>query len=213
MDRPRRPPAIRLFGDPTLETVCEPVPEAEFGGAALATLAADLFAALDAAPIYGGVGLAAPQIGVQRRVIVVDVPAGRADATMDPDRAQRPEDIDPAGGRTRLALVNPAILRADGIQVGLEGCLSIPGVTGRVSRPASLWARYSTLEGRPRELTASGLLARVILHEIDHLDGVLFLARLGPRDRKAALRRIQTLRRRGRGGWASAAAAAETDAI
>lgn len=201
-----RPPAIRIFGDPVLETVCDPVPEAEFGGAALEDLAAGLFAALDATPNHGGVGLAAPQIGVPRRVMVVDVPTGRSDAAMDPDRAPRPEDIDPADGRTRLALVNPVLLRADGIQVGLEGCLSIPGVTGRVSRPASLRVRYATLEGRPRELAASGLLARVILHERDHLNGTLFLARLEPRDRKAALRRIQTLRRRGRGGWASAAA-------
>jgi peptide deformylase len=101
-----------------------------------------------------GIGLAAPQVGVQERVIVVDV------------------------GEDPLVLVNPEISAADGEQVGLEGCLSVPDLVGEVRRAE--WVRVTGLDrrGRPAGLEGEGLLARVLQHEIDHLDGILFVARI-----------------------------------
>jgi len=102
----------------------------------------------------GGIGLAAPQIGVPLRVIVADV------------------------GEGPLALVNPRILRRSGTQVGPEGCLSIPGVAGIVERPRRIVVTGKTQSGRKKTLVAEDLLARVILHEVDHLNGILFTDRV-----------------------------------
>jgi peptide deformylase len=101
-----------------------------------------------------GTGLAAPQVGVRKRVIVVD------------------------GGKDPLVLVNPSIAAAEGEQVGLEGCLSVPDLVGEVRRAE--WVMVNGLDGRgrPVSLEGEGLLARVLQHEIDHLDGILFIARI-----------------------------------
>ncbi|KYH32534.1 peptide deformylase [Neomoorella mulderi] len=98
-----------------------------------------------------GVGLAAPQIGVLKRVIVVDV------------------------GEGLIELVNPEIIAARGKDVGPEGCLSVPGAQGEVPRAAVVTVRGLDRHGREREIKAEGLLARALQHEIDHLDGVLFI--------------------------------------
>ncbi|MBC7346978.1 MAG: peptide deformylase [Clostridia bacterium] len=100
-----------------------------------------------------GVGLAAPQIGVLKRAIVVDV------------------------GEGLLALVNPEIVSREGEEVGLEGCLSIPGLEGEVPRAARVEVRAWDRYGAPTHLKAEGLLARALQHEIDHLDGILFIDR------------------------------------
>ncbi|MBC7335106.1 MAG: peptide deformylase [Clostridia bacterium] len=100
-----------------------------------------------------GVGLAAPQIGVLKRAIVVDV------------------------GEGLLALVNPEIVSREGEEVGLEGCLSIPGLEGEVPRAARVEVRAWDRCGAPTHLKAEGLLARALQHEIDHLDGILFIDR------------------------------------
>ncbi|AGY57763.1 peptide deformylase [Gloeobacter kilaueensis] len=107
-----------------------------------------------------GIGLAAPQVGVNKRLIVVDI---------DPENAARPP----------LVLVNPAIKQASGdLEVDQEGCLSVPSVWADVRRPARIVATYRDLNGRPMSLEASGLLARCIQHEIDHLDGIMFVDRV-----------------------------------
>ena len=101
-----------------------------------------------------GVGLAAPQVGVRKRVIVVDV------------------------GENPIVLVNPGITAAEGEQVGLEGCLSVPDLVGEVRRAEWVVVNGRNLQGRPVTVEGEGLLARALQHEVDHLDGVLFVARL-----------------------------------
>ncbi|APC08018.1 peptide deformylase [Neomoorella thermoacetica] len=98
-----------------------------------------------------GVGLAAPQIGVLKRVIVVDVGEGLTE------------------------LINPEVIAASGEEVGAEGCLSIPGAQGEVPRAAVVTVRGLDRHGRVREIRAEGLYARALQHEIDHLDGILFI--------------------------------------
>ncbi len=108
-----------------------------------------------------GVGLAAPQIGVLRRVVVVEVPL----------EAEKPPLL--------LALCNPEITeRSDEVQVAEEGCLSLAGWYGLVARATAVEVRYQDASGRRHKLHAEGFLARVLQHEIDHLDGVLFTDRL-----------------------------------
>ncbi len=109
-----------------------------------------------------GVGLAAPQIGLSIRLIVVETPK---------------DEDDPQGG-TQLQLINPEILKQDGEQVGEEGCLSIPGLVGIVKRSQNVTVKALNRKGKEVKIKASGYLARVLQHEIDHLDGVLFTDRL-----------------------------------
>ncbi len=114
-------------------------------------LARDMLETMVAA---SGVGLAAPQVGIRKRVIVVNV------------------------GENPIVLVNPTIATAEGEQVGLEGCLSVPDLVGEVRRAAWVVVNGLNLQGRPVAVEGEGLLARALQHEVDHLDGVLFLARL-----------------------------------
>ena len=116
----------------------------------------DLFETMRAA---SGVGLAATQIGVGKRVIVVDV------SHLEPEIAP-------------LALVNPEIVESGGSVEGTEGCLSIPGVEGVVPRSETVLVKAQDEQGRPVQIPARGLLARALQHEIDHLDGILFIDRI-----------------------------------
>jgi len=125
-------------------------------------LIADLFETMDAAK---GVGLAANQIGVARRVAVIDAEG------------------------VRIALVNPRIASVDGRASGEEGCLSIPDVYADVTRPERVVLEALDADGKPYTLETAGLAARAILHEIDHLDGIVFLDHLGPIKRKMLLSR------------------------
>ena len=108
------------------------------------------------------VGLAAPQIGSPWRMVYVDC----TDHPRVPD----------AAGPTWM--VNPVVERADGAEVGREGCLSLPEITANVSRPTGITVSFVDLEGELRRIDAAGFAARVILHEIDHLDGILILDRV-----------------------------------
>lgn len=98
-----------------------------------------------------GVGLAAPQVGILRRVVVIDV------------------------GEGLIELINPVIVEASGEEVGVEGCLSVPGRRGTVKRPTRVVVNALDRKGRAIELTAEGFLARAVCHELDHLDGVLYV--------------------------------------
>ncbi|MDQ3468046.1 MAG: peptide deformylase [Chloroflexota bacterium] len=135
----------------------------------LRRLAADMHETMLAAP---GIGLAAPQIGITRRLIVVHVPENY--------------DVDgePA---TTLALVNPEIVKAQGRIVGQEGCLSIPGWIGDVPRADAITVKAIDLDNKPVRLKVKNYVARVLQHEIDHLDGILFVDRIEDR---STLRRI-----------------------
>ena len=135
-----------------------------------------------------GVGLAAPQVGLLWRLIVIGMPPGLE------------HDDDP---EVQLALVNPEVIRASGRQVGPEGCLSIPRWYGDVARAMNVTVKARDLDDREVRIKASGYLARILQHEVDHLDGVLFIDRVEDRstlhyipededeadERQAALRR------------------------
>lgn len=153
---------IRMYGDPVLNTRATEVND--FGSPKLRTQVADMLETMDAAR---GVGLAANQIGLLNRVIVFDtshIPGGFRGHLLNP----RWEAI----GEQR--------------QVGREGCLSIPGISLDTERYQQVQVRGVDQDGRPVAIQASGLLARCFQHEIDHLDGILFLKRLSPELRKQA---------------------------
>jgi peptide deformylase len=142
-----------------------------------AALLGDMIETCHAAP---GIGLAAPQIGVNSRVAIIDLSVG----------------ADPAG---LLVLVNPEVLETSGEQKEEEGCLSIPDLTERVVRPERVLVRAADESGKPREIEGTGLLARALSHEIDHLNGLLFVHRLKGLKRELAWRKIERFRRKG--GW------------
>ena len=153
---------IVLLGDPVLRRPAEEVTEFD---EELQELVTDLYETMYEAE---GIGLAAPQVGVSRRVCVVDV---------------REE-----GAQGHLAIVNPHIVEASRKRSRkTEGCLSIPGVEEAVERPAEVTVEGRDVRGEPLALSARGIFARALQHEIDHLDGVLFLDRLSPLKRRMLL--------------------------
>jgi peptide deformylase len=136
----------------------------------------DMVETMYAAP---GIGLAAPQVGVPLRVCVIDLSAGQR------------------GGEV-ITLVNPEFVSRDGMQLEDEGCLSVPGFTATVARPAHAVVRAFDRDGRPKTVEGSDLLARALQHEIDHLDGRLFLDRLRGIKREMIVRKIRKLERTGK---------------
>ena len=133
-----------------------------------------------------GVGLAAQQVGLTRRICVVEVPAG-----LDEDEDGTPLNPDLA---MPLALVNPEVLSFTRKTTCLEeGCLSFPGITGNIRRPYGIRLRYTDLDGVEREIDVQGFSARVIQHEIDHLNGVLFTRHMSPAKRVALKGRLRRL--------------------
>ena len=160
--------AIRIYPDPVLRVKCRPVETFDSG---LRKLAANMIETMHAAP---GVGLAAPQVGVDLRLAVVDISVGE----------------NPAGVRV---LVNPEIVRREGVETDTEGCLSLPGITDKVDRPFSITLRAQDLEGKPFELEADDYLARAICHEVDHLDGILFTDHLRGLRKERSKRQLKRL--------------------
>jgi peptide deformylase len=142
----------------------------------LQRLVDDMIETMYAAP---GIGLAAPQIGVALRVFVVDVSVGR-------DR------------RDLIVMVNPAFVERDGMQLEEEGCLSVPGFNATVVRPARAVLAGRDRHGAEQTLEGKGLLARAFQHEMDHLDGIVFVDRLRGIKRDVIVRKIQKLKRNGR---------------
>lgn len=137
-------------------------------GAALQVLIDDMLETMHAA---NGVGLAAPQIGVLERVIVIQLPE---------------DEEDPQSGKL-FALCNPQIVRADGEEESEEGCLCLPGFVGDVKRATSVTVKAQDRRGRTVRIKARGLLARAFQHEVDHLDGILYIDRVESPDK---MRRI-----------------------
>jgi len=144
---------IRKYGDPVLRRKAERVEDIDDE---IRRLAQDMMETMYA---YDGVGLAANQVGELRKVVVVDI--SPHDPTFKP-----------------LILINPVVVEGYGEEGFEEGCLSLPDITAEVIRPAQVLVRAISLEGDEVEIEADGLLARVLQHEIDHLDGVLFIDRL-----------------------------------
>lgn len=159
---------IMIYPDPVLRRVCPPV---EVFDTELQILARDMVETMYAAP---GIGLAAPQVGVTRRLAVVDLSVGK-----DPEQL--------------LVLVNPEILEQEGKETDVEGCLSIPGLTDKVARPLRLRLRAQDAAGEEFELEAEDWLARAICHEIDHLNGVLFVDHLRGLRKERARRQLKKL--------------------
>ncbi|MEK7679734.1 MAG: peptide deformylase [Deltaproteobacteria bacterium] len=130
--------------------------------------------------IAKGIGLAATQVGAAKRVIVLDVP---------PDSDM--ENLEQSRGKNLIILVNPEITASAGTQEYDEGCLSLPGITAYVKRAVEVMVKGLDREGKPVELNAAGLLAVALQHEIDHLDGILFIDRLSSLKRGIIKRRLK----------------------
>jgi peptide deformylase len=142
----------------------------------LQRLVQDMIETMYAAP---GIGLAAPQIGVELRLFVVDLSLGR-------DASQL------------ITMINPEFVLREGMQLEEEGCLSVPGFNATVPRPMKAIVSGQDTEGRPQQIEGQGLLARAFQHEIDHLDGRVFVDRLRGIKRDVIVRKIQKLQRAGK---------------
>jgi peptide deformylase len=160
--------AIRIYPDPVLRAKCR---EVTVFDARLRKLAADMVETMHAAP---GIGLAAPQVGVEQRLAVVDLSVGE-----DPQQVH--------------VLVNPEVVHREGLETDVEGCLSLPGLTDKVDRPTKVRVKAVDLNGQPFELDAEDWLARALCHEIDHLDGILFVDHLRGLRRERSKRQLKKL--------------------
>jgi peptide deformylase len=168
---PIRP--IVKYGTPVLHAPADPVERIDDQVRALFD---DMVATMYAAP---GIGLAAPQIGVPLRAIVIDLSVGE-----DPSQV--------------IKLLNPELVEREGEQRHEEGCLSIPGYAGSPARPGRVTVKGLDPDGNERVYNATELLARAFCHEIDHIDGLLFVDRLSPLKRDLVKRK---LRKKAREGW------------
>ncbi|MBO4627921.1 MAG: peptide deformylase [Lachnospiraceae bacterium] len=138
---------IRIQGEEILGKRAKEIPEIT---QRIKDLAADMIETMYDAE---GVGLAAPQVGILKRIVVIDV---------------TPEQNSP------IVLINPVITATEGTQTGWEGCLSVPGKSGQVTRPQKVTAEYTDLDGNRVQIEAEDFLARAVCHELDHLDGHLY---------------------------------------
>jgi peptide deformylase len=163
---------IVKYGDPVLE---KPAATIKTFDAELEELSEDMFASMYAA---NGVGLAAPQIGKSIRMTVIDVTSGK-----------NPE--------AKIVLINPEIIHSEGEAREEEGCLSIPGFRGYVVRPQFVTVRAHNLKGEIFEIRGENILGRAFCHEIDHLNGILFLTHLSMLKRDLIRRKIKKLRKQG----------------
>ena len=136
----------------------------------------DMIQTMYAAP---GIGLAAPQVGVAKRIFVCDISVGR-----------NPSDL--------LVFINPEFVERDGMQLEEEGCLSVPGFNATVARPARAVLKGLDRHGEPQTVDGSGLLARCFQHEMDHLDGTLFVDRLRGLQKDLIVRKIKKLAKAGK---------------
>ncbi len=171
---------IRIYPDPVLRVEC---PEVEVFDDELRQLAEDMIETMHAAP---GVGLAAPQVGVEKRLTVVDTSVGEEPGAL-------------------RVLVNPRILDQQGRVVDSEGCLSIPGFSDKVARPQRVVISASDLSGRTFEFETNDFEARAVCHELDHLDGVLFVDHLRGLRRDRARRELRKIAHSRRGSTMAAA--------
>jgi peptide deformylase len=164
---------IVKYGQPVLEEKAETV--TEFDTPELHQLLADMFESMYAAK---GVGLAAPQIGIGKRIAVIDTSNGQDD------------------GR-RVVLINPEIVSREGTQTAEEGCLSIPGFREQVTRPNKVTVRAQNAKGEAFEMTGEDLLARALEHETDHLNGRLYITHISPLKRDLIRRKVRKLQKAG----------------
>ncbi len=162
---------VIIYGHPTLRRRADVITEFDDE---LRAFAREMFATMEE---YDGIGLAAPQVDRSVRLLVVGVPEEESD------------------DKFYMAVVNPVITEASDSWDFEEGCLSIPDIRDTVSRPLNITMEYDTLTGEHKTLKASGMLARVLQHEIDHLNGVLFIDHLSPIRRGLLNGRLKRLER------------------
>lgn len=165
--------SIVLFGEPVLEKQAATV--TEFDTPELHKLIEDMFESMYAAK---GVGLAAPQIGIAKRIAVIDLSVAE-----DPQQ--------------KIVLINPEIIRKDEFQTGEEGCLSLPGFREQVTRPKSVTVRAQNVKGEWFEMNGEELLARAFCHEIDHLNGRLYISHVSALKRDLIRRKVRKLAKAG----------------
>lgn len=157
---------IIKLGHPTLSKKATPIKNID---KEIVQLAQNMIETMHAAP---GLGLSAPQVDVSRRLITVDLSIG-----------EKKEDL--------IVLINPELVRQEGQVIREEGCLSIPGVYEKISRPQKIMIKGLDLEGKEKEIEATDLLARVFCHEVDHLNGKLFIDGLSPLKRNLIKKRFK----------------------
>ncbi len=162
---------ILEFPDPRLRTKAVPVDAERVATPQFQTLLDDMFETMYEAP---GIGLAASQVDVHLRFMVIDVSEGKD---------------------TPLVFINPEIVAQEGGQVYQEGCLSVPGIFADVTRADSITVRYLDRQGQARELSTDGLLAVCVQHEMDHLDGKLFIDYLSPLKREMVRKKLAKSRK------------------
>jgi len=167
---------ILKYGEHPLHEIAVPVSDVTDITGDLLALAQDMVETMYAAP---GIGLAAPQVGVALRLFVIDVSCGH-----DP--------------KALITLVNPEFVEREGMQLEEEGCLSVPGFNATVARPGRVTVKGIDLQGQERFYTADTLLARAFQHEMDHLDGRVFVDRLRGIKRDLIVRRIRKQIRSGK---------------
>jgi len=164
---------ILKYGAPSLRETSRPVEKFDDE---LEKLTADMFETMYAAP---GVGLAASQVGINIRLITIDISGGK-----EPDK--------------KIVLCNPSVISSEGVQEGEEGCLSVPEFYESLSRPLKVSVEAQDIKGEPFRIEGEGLLTRAICHEIDHLDGVMFVDRLSPLKRAIVRGKIKKLIKAGK---------------
>jgi peptide deformylase len=162
--------------DPRLRQISSPVEEVDDG---VRALVADMFETMYAAP---GIGLAAVQVGVPKRILVIDL--------------QEPEEEDGEPVRDPRVFINPEIVEHSDQDVPYtEGCLSVPDQYAEVDRPDRIRARWLDLDGKPHDEVIEGLLATCLQHEMDHLEGILFIDHLSRLKREMILKKLAKLRK------------------
>ena len=166
---------VRYLNNANLERPAQSV--TEFDTPELHQLIDDMYETMYASR---GIGLAAPQIDIHKRLTVIDTSGGEA-------------DVEP----NKVILINPEIVHKEGKQTGEEGCLSIPGFREQVKRHKRVTVRAHNVKGEVIEVSGEDLMARAMQHEIDHLNGVLFLAHLSPLKREVIRRKIRKLQQAG----------------
>ena len=168
---------VKYLNNTNLEKPAGLIAESEFGTPELQQLVDDMFETMYASR---GLGLAAPQIDIHKRLTVIDTSGGE-------------EGSEP----NKVILINPEIIHREGKQTGEEGCLSIPGFREEVKRAKRVKVRARNVQGEEIEVEGEDLMARAMQHEIDHLNGILFLTHLSPLKREVIKRKIKKLMQAG----------------
>ena len=170
---------VLTYGRDELRTVADPVPEVTDE---IRRMAKDMLEAMYAA---NGLGLAAEQVGRREAICVIDVPM----ETLEPEDRSMPMP---------LIMVNPETVESEGLQIEQEGCLSFPEIFVKIKRAAGVEVAYTDLSNRRQQIRASGLLARAIQHELDHLQGILLVDRMSAMQKVAVSGKLKRLKKQSR---------------